>query len=31
MAEEYHQDFAINNKEEMEKELIASGRKQRSQ
>lgn len=31
MAEEYHQDFAINNKEEMEKELIVSGRKQRSQ
>ena len=31
MAEEYHQDFAINNKEEMEEELIVSGRKQRSQ
>lgn len=27
MAEEYHQDFAIKNKEAMEKELIVSGRK----
>lgn len=27
MAEEYHQDFAIKNPQEMEKELIESGRK----
>ena len=27
MAEEYHQDFAIKNPEDMEKELIESGRK----
>lgn len=29
MAEEYHQDFAIKNPQEMEKELIESGRKAR--